>query len=85
MKLERRLAKRVLKCLACKLEYHPVGNRQLQGVLELREQHKQNVSEGVGGKLEIVLEAVGVGGKGSEPGRVGRREMSFFFRGRLNK
>lgn len=41
--------------------------------------------KGVGGKLEIVLEAVGVGGKGSELGGVGSRETSFFFRGRLNK
>lgn len=41
--------------------------------------------KGVGGKLEIVLETVGVGAKGSELGRVGRRETSFFFRGRLNK
>lgn len=34
--------------------------------------------KGVGGKLEIVLEAVGVGGKGSELGRVGRRETFSF-------
>lgn len=41
--------------------------------------------KGVGGKLEIVLKAVGVAGKGSELGRVGRPETSFFFHGRLNK